>query len=235
MKTVLLPALLWLSALAPALAQTDPQVRAVANFHAINVGSGIALDLTAGHTQRVTVSANTTEYRDRIQTTVEGGVLTIRYHNPDDRNGTQRSRQHIELRVAVTADELTALTAGSGSSVVATGDIDADEFQLDVSSGAALKAEIAATTLRVHQSSGSVVALTGRAASLMVDAGSGALFKGQDLQTDHCRAQASSGSSVRVTVKDDLTAEAGSGASISYSGSPQVTKHVGSGGSVSGR
>ena len=235
MKTLLFPALLALAALTPALGQTTPQVRSVGAFHAIKVGSGISLDLTAGHTQRVEVSATADGFRDHISTSVEGGVLNIRYDNPDDRNGQERSRQHVQLRVVVTADQLTALTAGSGSAVRATGNVAADqEFQLDVSSGAVCKADLTTATLTVRESSGSVVALSGQANRLDLEVGSGAIFKGQDLQTDHCRAQASSGSMVKIAVKDDLVANASSGSSISYSGSPQVTKHVSSGASVRG-
>ncbi|RZK61114.1 MAG: hypothetical protein EOO59_05875, partial [Hymenobacter sp.] len=122
MKNSLLAALLGVAA--PALAQSA-QERPVPAFHAISVGSGIALTLTASHAQHVEVSASVAEFAQYIRTTVAGGVLTIRYDNPNDRNGQQRSRQHVELRAAVTADELTALTAGSGSSVQAKGDIDA--------------------------------------------------------------------------------------------------------------
>ncbi len=234
MKNPLLPALLCVAAITPTLAQ-NAQVRSVPAFHAISVGSGISLVLTAGHSQRVEVSANTEEFATHIRTTVEGGVLTIRYDNPNDRNGQQRSRQHVELRAAVTADQLTALTAGSGSSVQAKGDIDADNFELEVSSGASVRADIATSTFAVRQSSGSTVNLDGRATSLDLQTGSGATFSGQDLKTDRCRAQASSGSSIKVAVKDDLVADASSGASISYSGSPKVTKRVSSGASVSGR
>ncbi|MGI4873644.1 MAG: GIN domain-containing protein [Janthinobacterium lividum] len=231
MKNVLLPALLGLLTL-PALAQTDAQVRAVANFHAIQVGSGIELALTGGHTQRVEVSASTPELRDHLRTTVADGVLTISFDNPDQRWKNQRN---TKLHVAVTADQLTALKAGSGSSVASHGNIAAATFQLDVSSGASLQADISTTTLRVSQGSGSSVSLSGRAPSLDIHAGSGASFDGQKLQTDHCRAEASSGASVQLAVKDDLDAQASSGGSISYSGSPQVTKHVSSGGSVGGR
>lgn len=232
MKTLLLPAVLWSLALAPALAQSA-QTRTVPTFHAINVGTGIELDLTAGRSQRVAVSASTDEYRDRIQTTVEDGVLTLRYKNPDDRFNGDRTNKH--LRVAVTADELTALTAGSGSSVRTSGDFDAAEFRLDVSSGASVKAGLDTRTLTVRQSSGSSADLSGRAASLDVQSSSGATFDADDLKTDRCRAEASSGSSVSVAVKDDLVAQASSGGSISYKGSPTLTKHTSSGGSVSGR
>ncbi|MGI4867928.1 MAG: head GIN domain-containing protein [Janthinobacterium lividum] len=231
MKNLLLPALLGLATLTPALAQST-QVRAVPVFHAINVGTGIELALTAGHSQRVEVSANTDEYRNRIETTVKDGVLTLRYKKPE--TGTQRNeRLNTALRVAVTADELTALTAGSGSAVHTAGDFDAATFMLDISSGASVQADLATTTLTVRQSSGSTADVRGRATSLDIQSSSGSSFDASSLKTDRCRAQASSGSSITVAVKDDLVAEASSGGSISYKGSPKLTKRTSSGGGVS--
>jgi hypothetical protein len=232
MKNLLLPALLSLASLAPACAQSS-QTRTVPAFHAISVGTGIDLSLTAGRSQRVEVSATTDAYRDRIETTVTDGVLTLRYKNPDDR--FNRDRTNKRLRVAVTADDLTALTASSGSSVHTSGDFDAADFRLDVSSGASVEAGLATTTLTVRQSSGSSATLSGRATSLDVQSSSGASLDAPGLQADRCRAEASSGSSITVAVKDDLVAQASSGGSISYKGSPQLTKHTSSGGSVSGR
>jgi hypothetical protein len=231
MKNVLLTALLAAGTLVPALAQ-DAQTRNVPAFHAINVGTGIELTLTAGHNQRVEVSADTPELRNHIESTVKDGVLTLRYNNRDDRNGQMRRNKH--LRASVTADQLTALSAHSGSSVRASGDFDADNFQLDVSSGATVKANLATSALTVRQSSGSTADLSGRATSVDVRSSSGATLDGKDLQADRARAEASSGSSVRLAVKDDLVAEASSGGSINYKGSPQLTKRTSSGGSVSG-
>ena len=232
MKNLLFAALLVAAATAPAFAQSS-EVRTVPTFHAINVGTGIELTLTAGHNQRVEVGADTPELRDHILTTVENGVLTLRYDNRDDRRGRQRLNKH--LRASVTADQLTALSAHSGSEVRASGDFDADNFQLDVSSGASVKANLATGTLAVRQSSGSTAALRGHATSLDVRSSSGASFDGADLQTERARAEASSGSSIQVAVKDDLVAEASSGGSINYRGQPQLTKRTSSGGSVSGR
>nr|GFC76959.1 nodulation protein W, putative [Tanacetum cinerariifolium] len=132
----------------------------------------------------------------------------------------------------VTADQLTALQAGSGSSVKAQGDIDADSFQLDISSGAAVKADISTATLAVRQSSGSTADVSGRATSIDIQSSSGSSFAAADLKTDHARAEASSGSSIQLAVKDDLVAQASSGGSINYKGSPQLTKRTSSGGSL---
>ena len=231
MKNLLLAALLSAAALAPAFAQS-PQVRSVAAFHAINVGTGIELTLTAGHGQRVEVSAANDDYRDRIETTVKDGVLTLRYEQPKP---WRNDRTNKHLRASVTADELTALSAHSGSEVRTTGDFDAADFQLDISSGATVKTDLATTTLTVRQSSGSTADVRGHATTLDVRSSSGASFDAKDLQTDRCRAEASSGSSITVAVKDDLVAQASSGGSINYRGNPQLTKHTSSGGGVSGR
>jgi len=233
MKNSLLLALLGLAALTTAAHAQSTQPRPVPTFHAINVGTGIELALTAGPAQRVEVSAATDAYRDRIETTVKDGVLTLRYRNDDDRT-RRNDRTNKRLRVAVMADELTALTAGSGASVHTAGDFDAATFQLDVSSGASVEADLATTTLTVRQSSGSSATLRGHATSLDVQSSSGASLEAPKLQADHARAEASSGSSIVVAVKDDLVAQASSGGSISYKGSPQLTKRTSSGGSVSG-
>ena len=146
-----------------------------------------------------------------------------------------RDRTNKHLRASVTADELTALSAHSGSEVRTTGDFDAADFQLDISSGATVKTDLATTTLTVRQSSGSTADVRGHATTLDVRSSSGASFDAKDLQTDRCRAEASSGSSITVAVKDDLVAQASSGGSINYRGNPQLTKHTSSGGGVSGR
>jgi len=237
MKNLLLPVLLWLAGVVPALAQAadGPQVRALAPFHAITVGTGIELLLTTGHAQRVEVSAATADFRDHILTTVASGVLSIHYENPDDRGygSAKRERNSKQLRVAVTADQLTALTAGSGAQVRAAGNFAAPDFQLDVSSGANCQAsDLAVGVLIVRQSSGSTVTLGGRAPRFDLRIASGSTFNGEDLQTDRGQIEATNGSTVRLAVRESLLAEASSGATIRYLGSPEVTKEVSGGGSV---
>ena len=55
--------------------------RTVGTFHGISVATGIKLILTEGTTEEVAVSANKTEYRDKIVTEVENGILKIYYEN----------------------------------------------------------------------------------------------------------------------------------------------------------
>ena len=228
-------AALWLGLLAPTR-PAEPQVRALPPFHAIVVGTGIELLLSASPTQQVAVEAATADFRDHILTTVAAGVLSIHYENPTDRGyhaSAKGAREKQLLRVRVTADQLTSLAAGSGAVVTATGNVAATDFQLDVSSGASCQAaELTPGVLIVRQSGGSTVTLAGRAPRFDLRAVGGSTFKGENLQTDRSQVEASNGSTVRLAVRETLWAEASSGASVRYLGAPAVTKTVNSGGSV---
>lgn len=242
MKNYLLPALLWLLALAPAVAQTEataantPQVRPLEKFRAINVGTGIELVLTGGHAQQVEVSATTLDQREHILTKVSDGVLNIHYDNPDERAGnSKKDRQQRKLRVAVTADQLTALAASSGAAVTASGPYAAPDFQINLSSGAALRADISVDVLIVRQNGGSVIDISGQAPRFDLNATAGSVFNGDKLQTNRSQIDASSGSVVKLAVREVLLAEASGGSNIKYYGSPELTKNVTGGSTIGGR
>ncbi|MGI4873645.1 MAG: head GIN domain-containing protein [Janthinobacterium lividum] len=230
MKNVLLTAALSLLALAPALAQTT-EVRPVANFHAIDVSTGIELTLTSGDTERVEASADTPEALGHLKTTVSDGVLRVKFEWLKSQPWRGTNHGH-HLRVAVTAAQLTGIEASSGASVKVQGTYPTSTLDLQTSSGASLKGDFTATSLLAHLSSGSEMVVTGTTKLIEVHTSSGSSFSGKRLQAEECQATASSGASVVVGVQSTLSAEASSGGSVSYLGSPQVSKHTSSGGSV---
>ncbi|WP_151089429.1 head GIN domain-containing protein [Hymenobacter baengnokdamensis] len=234
MKNLFFPVLLWLLALVPALAQTSSEVRAVSSFHAVEVSSGIELYVTAGTPQRVEVTADTPENRARIKTTVEDGVLRVKFDM--QASDLWRNNRHNKLRVNVTAARLTGLSASSGSElqVKSTAYATAD-LRLSVSSGASLKGDFAAASIQAELSSGAEAVVSGTTQRLGVRTSGGGSFNGKNLRTSDCEAEASSGGSVAVEVQKTLSARASSGGSVTYGGAPQVSKHTSSGGSVSGR
>ena len=232
MKNIPATALLCLLSTATAFAQTAPQVRNVASFHAVEVSSGIELRLTPGTTQRVEASADDADQLERLKTEVRDGVLKITY----DRALTESmgfNKPH--LRVNVTATALTALHASSGAHAEVIGAFTTEKLDVEVSSGASLKANFASTDLRAQVSSGGVATLAGTAQRLDVGASSGGVFKGDGLTARACDASASSGGNLSVAVQETLTANASSGGDVRYTGSPRVSKHTSSGGSVKQR
>ena len=237
MKDLLLPALLWLLVLVPARCQTTPnapaQPRLVAAFHAVNVSSGVELYLVSGQPAQVAVSATTPEDRDRIETTVTNGVLHISFDHSKAKWDRRAPDKH--LRAYVTADRLTALTASSGASVQVKGRYATDSLQIDLSSGASLRADFATTALSVRMGSGSDATLTGHTTRLDVRAGSGSTFNGKDLPAARCQAEASSGATVQLVAEQTLAATASSGGSVRYSGAAVASKSASSGGTISRR
>ena len=235
MKTFFLSAAaLTLLALVPAAAQTAPEVRTVASFHAIEVSNGIELRLASGTAQHVDATADDAEQLGRLKTEVRDGVLKITFERKLNETWTMAKTRH--LRVHVTATALTALYASSGSTVEVDGAFTTDKLDVQVSSGATLKGSFTSTDLHAQVSSGGVATMGGNAQRLDVGASSGGVFKGGELLARACDASASSGGTVDVAVQETLTAKASSGGDVRYSGSPKdVTRHTSSGGSVKGR
>lgn len=232
MKNLPATALLCLLSTATAFAQTAPQVRSVASFHAVEVSNGIELRLTPGPSQRVEARADDADQLERLKTEVRDGVLHISY----DRAMTESlgfSKPH--LRVSVTATALTALHASSGAHAEVIGAFTTQKLDVQVSSGASLKANFASTDLRAQVSSGGTATLAGTAQRLDVGASSGGVFKGDGLTARACDASASSGGNLSVAVQETLTANASSGGDIRYAGSPRLSKRTSSGGSVKQR
>ncbi len=234
MKNLSFSALLWLLALVPALAQTAPETRSVASFTKLEVSDGIELHLATGESQLVQASAETPELLARIKTEVSDGVLKISFARKLDELWGKKNCVR-NLRVNVTAAPLAALKAGSGAKVEVASPYVANNLQLDVSSGATVKAELTVADLHAQVSSGGEATVTGKIQRLDVHASSGGEFRGGNLQATACEASASSGGTVNVAVQETLTASASSGGDVRYTGSPKVTKHTSSGGSVKGR
>jgi hypothetical protein len=233
MKNLIATAFFSLLSTGAAFAQTAPQVRSVASFHAVEVSNGIELRLTPGTTQRVEASADEADQLARLKTEVRDGVLKISYDRElTESMGFSKTRH---LRVDVTATSLTALHASSGAKAEVLGAFTTQNLDVEVSSGATLRANFSSTDLRAQVSSGGVATLAGTAQRLDVGASSGGVFKGGELTARACDANASSGGNVAVAVQETLTANASSGGDVRYSGSPRVSKHTSSGGSVKQR
>lgn len=233
MKNFPTTALLCFLSTGTVFAQTAPQVRNVASFHAVEVGNGIELLLASGSTQRVEASADDADQLERLKTEVRNGVLKISFERELKETWGMKNTRH--LRVSVTATSLTALHASSGARAEVMGAFTTQQLDVEVSSGATLKANFSSTDLRAQVSSGGVATMAGNAQRLDVGASSGGVFKGDALTARACDASASSGGNVAIAVQETLTASASSGGDVRYSGSPRVNKHTSSGGSVKGR
>src|SRR5687768_15482395 len=91
----------------------NAQKRNVGAFHSIKAADGIDLYLTQGGEAGLAVSASKEEYRNRIISKVENGVLHLYY----EKNSVDRFWSSRKLKAYISFRQLNALQASGGSDV----------------------------------------------------------------------------------------------------------------------
>jgi hypothetical protein len=213
---------------------SDPNAekRNVSGFHGVEVSTGIKLILTAGGTEEAAVSAATTEFRDKIVTKVENGILKIYYENKLDAINTRKQKK--DLKAYVSYKSLDHLNANSGAQIIMDGTLKAASLKMKVNTGATVKGAINVDDLDVDQNTGSVVTLTGNAGKMDVDGDTGSMFEGIDLKTGSCNVTASTGAGIYITVQKELYVKANTGGFVKYKGDAGIREiKTNTGGSVS--
>ncbi|HEV7782472.1 MAG TPA: head GIN domain-containing protein [Chitinophagaceae bacterium] len=237
MKKLLFAFLIFSIAVIPARAQKvindlNAEKRVVTDFHGIDVGTGIRLTLTGGNVEEVAVSAATPEFRDKIITKVENGVLKIYYESKPNAINTNKERK--ELKAYVSYKTLDKLEANTGAEVEIEGTVESPFLKMNANTGARINGKINSADLEVDQNTGSVITLSGNADKLNVEGSTGSKFEGTDLVSSICNARVSTGARISVTANKELTAKANTGGNVKYKGDPsvkEIRRHTG--GSVS--
>jgi hypothetical protein len=213
---------------------SDPNVekRTVGAFHGIDVSTGIKLILTEGSTEEVAVSASKTEYRDKIITKVENGILKIQYETK--MGAINKKKENKELRAYVSYKMLDKLDVTTGANVEISGVLSSKSLDIKSNTGGVIKGEINITSLKIKQNTGSIITMSGKAESLDIDGDTGSKFLGEGLKTTNCSAAAATGAGVIITVEKELEAKANTGGYIKYKGDGGIRNiKTNTGGSVS--
>ncbi len=197
----------------------NAEVRSISSFHAIEVSNGINLIIKQGNEEAVAVSASSPDIRSRIKTVVENGKLKIYFDN----KGWKDENIKKELKAYVSFKNLDAFEANSGADASTDGNINVSSLSIELSSGADFKGTVTASHLDIDQSSGSDMDIKGKVNDVNITASSGSDFNGYDLISETCKADASSGSGIEITVNKELKAEASSGGGINYKGNGVIT------------
>jgi len=214
------------------ISDENAEKRNVSGFHGIIVSTGIKLILIEGNTEDVAVSADKIEYRDKIVTRVDGGILKIYYEN---KMGAINSKKETkELKAYVSYKTLDQLDANTGAQVTIEGTLKSTSLKMRVNTGATVKGVIKASDLEVDQNTGSVITVSGDAGKIDVHGDTGSMFKGIDLKTDNCNVTATTGAGIYITVQKELAVRANTGGFVKYKGDVSVRDvKTNTGGSVS--
>lgn len=189
----------------------NAEKRSVGVFHAIETSSGIEVVISKGDKEELAVSVGNQEYMNQVKTVVEGGVLKISRTSDDWKFWNKWKNWRVKVYVSYV--NLDAIKANSGGSVTGS--------------------DINLSSLTARLNSGGSISLSGKIDNLDVDGSSGAQFRGYSLITQQCKAEASSGAGVQVTVNKEISARANSGGFIRFKGDGLIRDiNVNSGGSV---
>jgi len=194
----------------------NAEIRDVGSFHGISVGTGIKLIVSEGASEQVVVSSNKIEYREKIITRVEKGILKIYYENKFGAINDRKEKK--ELKAYVSYKMLDELDANTGAQVDIDGILKSASVKMHVNTGAVIKGDVKINDLSVDQNTGSVITLTGETTKLDVNGDTGSQFKGIDLKADNCSVKISTGAGVYITVQKELYVRASTGGFVKYKG-----------------
>lgn len=206
----------------------DPNVavRTVAPFHSIRVSNAIDLFLSQDENETLAVSASKEEYRDRIRTVVEDGVLKITFDNDKfSFSGNMKLRAYIGFK------ELKRIVASGASDVIATNTIKGAELSIDMSGASDFKATLDVAVFKAKLSGASDAHVSGRAGSVNIDANGASDLKGYELITDYADIDTSGASDVQITVNKELNAKASGASDVYYKGEAVIRNQQVSGAS----
>jgi hypothetical protein len=201
----------------------DPNAekRTIKPFHSVRVGDGIDLYLSQSTEESVVASASREEYRNRLKTEVEDGLLKIYYDRESFSDWTSSGKK---LKVYVSFKTLQKLTATAGSHVKVDGAIREKSLNLFLRSGAQFKGTVEVEKLLVETESGASSSIAGSAGEFHISANSGARMKAYDLAVSKADIRSTSGAKVEVTVKDEMKLYSSSGGSIYYKGNARISE-----------
>jgi len=195
----------------------NAEPRNLSGFHAIKISNAFTVYITQGNEDAVAISASKIEYREKIVTKVENGVLIIRFD--EDKNfwkGWNGDKQKLKAYISI--KKIDRLDVSGACDVFFEEGISAEELTVRLSGASDLKGRIDAKKLSFNINGASDATISGNAAELSVDASGASDFKGFEMTTNYCTAEASGASSVNITVDKELNAKASGASSVRFKG-----------------
>jgi hypothetical protein len=206
----------------------DPnaEVRIAKEFHGISVGHSFDVYLSQGNEEAVAVSAAEAKDRERITVEVKNGILYIGLDK-----GWKWNSGNRKLKAYISFKKLDKLDISGACDVLVAGSIASQKLEITQSGASDLKGKLEVQELSVDLSGASDINVSGAVASLTIEASGASNFKGYDLVTQTCLANASGASDIKVTVSKEMNASASGASDIRYKGDAVIKKNKVSGSS----
>jgi hypothetical protein len=191
----------------------NAQVRQAKNFHGISVGYAFDVYLSQGTEEAVAVSSADEKYLEKITVDVKDGILYIGLEK-----GWKMHMGNKKFKAYISFKNIDKLNISGACDVFVEGAIKAENLKVDLSGASDLRAKLDVSKLTVDLSGASDMSVQGIATQLSIEASGASKFKGFDLRTDFCNANASGASDIKITVTKELSVHASGASDIDYKG-----------------
>ena len=195
----------------------NAEPRNLSGFHVIKISNAFTVYISQGNEDAVAISASKAEYREKIITKVENGVLIIRFDD-DKKFWKGWNGDKTKLKAYISVKKIDRLDVSGACDVFFEEGISSEDLTVRLSGASDLKGKIDAKKLSFDISGASDATISGNAAELSVEASGASDFKGFDMTTNYCTAEASGASSVNITVNKELSAKASGASSVRFKG-----------------
>jgi hypothetical protein len=195
-----------------AIKDPNVQLREAKNFHGIRISNAFDVYLSQGNEEAVAVSASEVKFLDKIIVEVKNGILDISLEKSSLKLNNKKLKAYISFK------NIDRLNVSGACNVVIDGVIKADNLKLGLSGASDLRGKLDVNKLRVDLSGASDMSVTGTATQLDIEASGVSKFKGFDMVTDYCNANASGATDIKITVNKELSVDASGVSDIDYKG-----------------
>jgi len=192
----------------------NAEVREAKNFTRVRLGSAFDVYLTQSNEESVAVSASDKKYMEDIRVEVKNGTLEVDYKPKNGRWNTGNRK----LKAYISFKQLESINAGGACDVSIVGVWKAEAARIDLSGASDMKGKLEVKNLTLQISGASDLKLSGTTSKLDIDASGASKFKGYDLTTDYCNAEASGASDIQIMVNKELSVHASGASDINYKG-----------------
>ncbi len=196
----------------------------VSGFSSIESNNGLAISITLGDEEKVTV-----ETYENVQPYIHVYQAGTNLHIELKEDTEFEHDPQITIRVSAKA--IAGITASGGSKITVDNTFDTDNLNTVLTGGSSLSANLQCSKFTSDLSGGSKLNLQGKSDSYSLTSSGGSTSNGFAFVVNDFHCDLSGGSTVNVTVNNELNVIASGGSVVNYKGSGIVASQVLSGGS----
>ena len=190
-------------------------VTQLTSFDEISVTGNLEVILTKGETEQAELHVSGIP-ADKIAIRVDKGILKLRLLN-------SIFYKNDKATIYVTYKQLKAVRGQAGAKLYSQEQLESSDLEFVANSGAELKFEVVAESLKGSASEGASLHLKGKVDRHRAHANTGGQYDADRLEADIVYAKAGTGGHLELIANQSIEASVNTGGVIEYSGNPEDT------------